>query len=792
MRQRTFSMQNMTTRSHRTQNNQTAIAAARDPRITCKIILNLTALLMAFILFVGTEKVTARESIVAEAGGLPYRVPKVDTPVTVDAVLNEPAWEEAVRIDANIEVSPGYNIPAPVKTEARIAYDMEYLYVAIIAYDPDPSQIRARISDRDNIFSDDWVLFLIDTFNDQQKSYDFFCNPLGVQADQIESMNGGGAYDAIWDSDGRITDEGYIVEMAIPFSSFSFQNTEDDQIWSFDIVRSYPRNVRHHIGAFPRDRDNNCYLCQAPKLIGFAGVKPGKNIELDPTFSARLTQEREDETSGPFKEKDRALDPGITARWSVTPNMMLSTTLNPDFSQVEADAAQMDINTKFPLYYSERRPFFIEGAEMFGSFFNLVHTRTLAEPDWGVKLTGKEGRNSIGFFTARDRVTPLVFPGAESGDNTTLSRQSTGTVLRYKRDVGESSFVGTTVTDREADDYHNRLASVDGNLKFTQKDNLQFQAVTTNTAYSHDIIDDYEQPEGDFGGSAYIVNYHRSTNEYYVFAEYENIGADFRTDMGFMTMAGYDEREIGGQYRWQRGPDHWFTYFGIFAKHFDRRNSAGQILRKGYGSSLSYSGPLQSYAELYGETTTDLYDGKEYELNVMSWYSNFKPSGSTYVQLTMNAGNRIDYDNSRRGKQYSISPTVEQKIGRHFTISLDHRYQQMTAASDKLFDANVTNLKFIYQFNRRAFIRLNLQNVDYDRNLDNYLAEKRDDFDAYTQSVFSQILFSYKINPQTVFFLGYSDNYRNRDYTDDRGIYDDSLTQTNRTVFTKIGYAWML
>ena len=195
-------------------------------------------------------------------GNPPFRVPKVNSHIDVDAYLNESFWKEAVKINANIEVGPGENIPAPVKTEALIAYDNERIFVAIIAYDDNPSEIRAHLVDRDKIWDDDWVLILFDTFNDQRRTYDFVCNPFGIQADIIETpTGGGGSWDAIWDSNGRITDEGYIVEMCIPFNALSFPRTEGDQIWGFDVVRSYPRSVRHHIGAFPRDRDNNCYMC---------------------------------------------------------------------------------------------------------------------------------------------------------------------------------------------------------------------------------------------------------------------------------------------------------------------------------------------------------------------------------------------------------------------------------------------------------------------------------------------------------------------------------------------------
>ncbi|MBN1831780.1 MAG: carbohydrate binding family 9 domain-containing protein [Deltaproteobacteria bacterium] len=738
------------------------------------------------------QQVFPDDGITINVGDTPIRIPRIETAVKIDAILDEEAWQKAVKINANIEVRPGENIPSPVKTEACLAYDRENLYVAIIAYDPEPSKIRAHISERDKIGSDDWVLILFDTFNDQQRTYDFMCNPLGIQHDMIETPNGNGEYDAIWDSDGRITDEGYIVEMAIPFNSLPFQNSEGDQIWGFDVVRSYPRTVRHHIGAFPRDRNNNCYMCQSLKLVGFKGVKPGKNLELDPTFSALITQERENITSGPFKQKERNIEPGITARWGITPNIMLSGTLNPDFSHVESDALQIDINTKFPLYYSEKRPFFLEGAEIFRGRFNLVHTRTLAEPAWGIKVTGKEGKHTLGFFSAHDRVTPLVFPGSEGGNDTTLSTKSIGTVLRYKYDVGESSFIGTTVTDREGDEYHNRLVSIDGELKFTAKDQFNFQAVASNSAYPKDIADEFDQPYGDFSGSAYRVNYDHHTDKYSVFARYEEVDPDFRADMGFMTRAGYDYNEIGGEYRWRQGPDHWYNLISIYAGHEMRRDSLGNTLHKVYGTQLYYNGPLESYFGIYSEFGKEGYNGKEYDADEFFVWGGITPNGSTTLNFEISAGDQIDYDNSRHGKQYTINPSIEQKIGRHFTLYVDHRFQKMTVNSMKLYDANVTNARLTYHFNRRTFLRVNLQHVDYSRNLDNYLEENRENFDANNRNLFTQLLFSYQINPQTVFYLGYSDNYLNRDYTDEMGRLDDGLIQTNRTFFTKIGYAWRL
>ncbi|MCP4547105.1 MAG: carbohydrate binding family 9 domain-containing protein [bacterium] len=212
----------------------------------------------------------------------------MESEIRVDGVLDDELWQEALLLEPGYEVEPGENIPAPVGTEVLLAYGVTHLYVAFRAWDPDPSAISARLSDRDEIWDDDWVRIVLDTFNDERRTYNFACNPLGIQADLIDSPEGGGAaWDAIWDCAGRIHASGYVVEMAIPFSSLSFQRREREQIWGVDAVRSYPRDVAHEIGLFPRDRSNNCYMCQSEKLIGFAGASPGRAIELDPIPGGR-------------------------------------------------------------------------------------------------------------------------------------------------------------------------------------------------------------------------------------------------------------------------------------------------------------------------------------------------------------------------------------------------------------------------------------------------------------------------------------------------------------------------
>jgi hypothetical protein len=708
----------------------------------------------------------------------PYRVPKVNSEITVDAFLDEPFWERAIMVESNIEVRPGENIPAPVKTEVLLAYDDSQIFVAFKAYDPDPSQIIAHYCDRDKMWDDDWVLILFDTFNDQRRTYDFGCNPLGIQTDFIETTTGGGGdWDTIWESEGRITENGYIVEMAIPFSSLNFPATEGDQIWGFDAVRSYPRTVRHHIGVFPRDRNNNCYMCQSEKLIGFSGASPGNNIEIVPTVSAVVTQERSDYTNGKFFEKERRTEPGVTAQWGITPNITLSSTINPDFSNIEADVLQLDINNQFAIYYPEKRPFFLESADFFNTPLTAVHTRTLADPQWGVKLSGREGMHTIGVFSAQDEITNYLFPGSENSNTTSVNKRSQGSAVRYKADISQSSNIGILLTDRRGQDYLNQLASIDGDFKFTQTDRIIFQVLGSQTQYPDYISSDFEQPASKFNGKAYRVYYSHNTREYELYGRHRDLDRNLRADLGFISQTGIKYSVIGGRYKWRRDPGHWYNWLSIQGSFDYQRDQNNQLLHRAWTGGVNYEGPLQSHASWYAEIGKDRYNGLDFTMNWMQGCFGLRVVAPAWFHFSWQYGDQIDYANTRPGTRLQVHPSIQLNLGLHLRVEFDHTYEQLDVLPGRLYTANINRVKLVYQFTKRMFLRTILQYRHYRRNAFLY----QDEVDPKSESLFSQFLFSYKINPQTVFFLGYSD-----DYYGDQNIL---LTQTNRTVFCKLGYA---
>ena len=338
--------------------------------------------------------------------------------IAADRVQTGPVDRPVLRVDRHpVEAAPGQ--PAQ---EVGVTRERPHPAGTLDSLFPEPIRVWrvpgalprswvvgcARLADRDAAYQDDFVGVVLDTFNDERRAFQFRVNPLGVQADANFSELEGYedfSWDAIWASAGKITDFGYTVEVAIPFNQLRFPKGGAELTMGFEADRSWPRNVRHRMSTHVRDRDRNCILCQFNKLSGFQSISPGKNLEFDPT----LTVQRSDAMDmaafpeGELESGKVKVEPGISARWGVTPNLMLNATVNPDFSQVEADAAQLDINTRFALRYPEKRPFFLEGGDFFLTPLEMVFTRSVADPLWGGKVTGKIGANAVGVFSAWEK-----------------------------------------------------------------------------------------------------------------------------------------------------------------------------------------------------------------------------------------------------------------------------------------------------------------------------------------------------------------------------------------------------
>ncbi|UCH10712.1 MAG: carbohydrate binding family 9 domain-containing protein [Fidelibacterota bacterium] len=712
--------------------------------------------------------------------GNPYPVPRIESRIKVDGILNESDWDKALVLELNYEFDPGDNVPAPVPTEVLLMNDGTQLYAAFRCYVDDASEIRAHLTDRENFWNDDHVNIHIDTFNDERRSYALGANPLGVQMDAIAAdQNFDWSWDGIWASAGSIFDWGYIVELAIPFSQLRFQRTNGPQVWGFDAWRVHSRSVLHFIGAFPQDRDNSCWQCQMIKIEGFEGVTPGENLEISPTAIGGRTDTRDDLPDGSFDDGKLTSELGLTAKWGITTNLTASGTLNPDFSQVEADALQLDVNQPFALYYREKRPFFTEGADFFSTLKTAIYTRTMHDPSAGLKLTGKEGVHTIGGYVVRDEQTNLLFPGSQGSDSESLERASTASVLRYKRDFGSTYTFGALLTDREGKDYYNRLVGLDNHLRVTETDEIQLQYLESWTLYPDSIVEEYDQPGGSFQDRYIAFEYDHDSHNQYWWLDYDYVGDGLRADLGFIPRVGFQDVEGGYFYRWFAEPGKWWSRFTLGSDFNYYVDQSDQLLEKGASIWCSYQGFMQSYVNVNLHRSREAYDNAEFDLTSVEIFTQCRPFGDLGLNFFTRFGDRIDYDNTRKGERLLVNPWIEYNLGRHMNLTLDHAFERLNVEGGRLYTANVTQMSAVYQFNIRTFFRSIVQHVDYRYNTKLYTFE----IDPEERYLFVQLLLSYKVNPQTVFFLGYSSNYT--------GTHEYNLAQEDRSIFLKMGYAWL-
>lgn len=719
----------------------------------------------------------------------PLRAPRAPSAIRVDGALDEAAWQEAQVVRLAYETQPGENSPAPIATSCRLLYDDEKLYVGCNAADPHPDEIRARFTDRDQAYDGDFVGVRLDPFLDRRRAFEFYVNPLGVQMDlfrdDLAAERQGGddnedtSWDAIWESAGRITADGYEVELAIPFTSLRFPPGGAVQSWGIGFTRVQPRRDRLELASEPFDRNRNCSVCQLSTIAGFTGISPGRHLELDPTLTVQRVETRQQIPDGPLEAGDVDVEGGITATWGVTPDIILSGTLNPDFSQVEADALQLDVNQQFALFYPERRPFFLEGADIFTTPFQIVSTRNVADPDWGAKVTGKRGRSAFGSFLAEDARTSLLIPGSERSALAELPTGSTDAVVRYRRDLGVNSALGVVATSREGGDYSNQVAGLDGLVRLGAVDSLRFQALGSRTEYPDEIVAEFDQPAGELADHALYFSYNHDSRDWRLSAAYEDIGRDFRADLGFLPQVDRRYGKALAERTWWAAPDaHWIRFsLGVDSARTDTQN--GDPLERLNELWFIFRGRRESTLFTQVADRERTIGGRRFEELYVEGQAEIRPSGSLELHLGWNVGDDVDLEELRPATQLTLSPGLTWEPGRHLRAELEHRYQRLQIDEGWLFTAQLTELRLVWQFNLRSFARVILQHRDLARDGDLYTAP----VDEQSRRLFSQLLYSYRLNPQTVFYLGYSDTELETERFD--------TLPTDRTLFVKLGYAWL-
>ncbi|MBI2572120.1 MAG: carbohydrate binding family 9 domain-containing protein [Candidatus Schekmanbacteria bacterium] len=725
----------------------------------------------------------------ADAGSLPaverrqHKVTLATSNVAVDGVLDEAAWRDAARVSLDWEWFPGDNVPALVSTYCLLTFDSKNFYVGFRAADPAPATIRSYYADRDTPFQDDTVGFVVDPFNDRRRAFQFRVNAVGVQMEAVNSDITGSedwSWDIIWDAAARITNTGYEVEIAVPFSQLRFPIEPRAQTWGFLAMRDYPRDVRHRLRSTLYDRSLDCFVCQFESVTGFADLSPGRNIEVDPTLTAKRTDERNEWPQGSMEQGRAEVEPGLTGRWSITPNVTGNIALNPDFSHVEADAAQLAVNERFALYFPEKRPFFLEGADLFETLITAVFTRTVADPEAGVKLTGKSGRSAFGVIFARDRINNLVLPDYFGSGLVSVDAPVNSAVLRYRGDVGKTSSAGFLYAGREGEDYYNHAAGFDALLRPAESDTVRANLFFSRTRYAAIVAAAQGQPADRFDGAAGRLSYDHAGRVWSWWGRFAAYSDDFRADSGFIPQTGFRLARAGVSRTIWGQPGGWFSQVQFSADARVTDNIGGEARDINADLGATYLGPLQLEVSYNFSPNRDYFGGSTYRLFRHSVWLAARPGGSFFSYLYLLGGDTIDYANGRAARLWYAEPSVEVQLGKRLHGVFAHYWEIITVSQGRLLEANLTQAKMYCHFSLRSFARVVLQYQSVDRNASLYI----DPTDERTRTLATQVLLSYKINPQTLILVGYSDGYL--------GIDEIDLKQTERTFFTKIGYAWTL
>jgi hypothetical protein len=394
-------------------------------------------------------------------------IPRIAAPaVTIDGTLAEAAWSQAARLTGFHQYQPLDNRPADDKTETRVFYSQDAIYFGIIANAKNPASIRATVADRDNLGNEDRVTIYLDTFNDHRRAYFFVVNPLGAQGDGMRTEGAASAGnifggnidwnpDFRFESKGQITDSGYVVEVRIPFKSLRFPSG-DPQTWSINVVRNVESTGFEDTWT-DAHRATASFLSEGGSLTGIANIERGITTEVQPFITAQWNGART--AAGAFDREDINPDAGVNLKVAL-PSVTLDATVKPDFSQVESDAGLVTVNERFALFFAEKRPFFLEGIELFNTPNQLVYTRQIATPIAGAKVTGKLGAISVAYLSALDDTScpSRLVNGVQFRPN---CDKALFNVARLRRDFGGNSTIALTVTDRRAGDTTNTVVASD-------------------------------------------------------------------------------------------------------------------------------------------------------------------------------------------------------------------------------------------------------------------------------------------------------------------------------------------
>ncbi len=739
-------------------------------------------------------------------------VPRWREPPAIDGRLDEADWTTAALLGGFVQTYPEAGAVATRTTEVRLAYDATALYLGIRAVD-DPGQVRAALHRRDELADDDVIAVYLDTFGDGTRAYALRFNALGVQQDGV-FLEGSGtdlSIDLSMTSVGRLTDGGFELEVAVPFASLRFPARPEHR-WGLQVLRQIrhlgeesswrPLPVEQAV-RFPQERKS--LLGGAGRLWIADGLAAGRRLEVVPTVSTSVVGERAASGSGDaddFRQGDPESRAGLTARGGWGRNLLLELAWRPDFGEVEADAPVLTANNPFPVFFAERRPFFLEGLELFRTLATTVDTRRIEAPESAFKTTWQGERDALALLAARDGED-----GAAADD----------LLLRYRRSLGGEAWLGGLVTARETADRSNTVASVDGRFRLGPKTTLAAQlsgSVTEGLFYDPDQDREVDR-RGTGAGLALDLDHQRERLSFRLSAL--GFSPDYRADLGYLAQADSHRCLAEVRYSPPARPEAKLVSWAFLSTVLLQTNSAGRSEYGYFYPRVELSFRRQTYLNLavyydYRRVFEEDYGPRRSAERAGAFAGDSERStyyhGGT-VTLGTSAGktwsaelavdltwNTLDYDLGAGPKYPRVSPAaladpaapLDPGSGDSRTATLSLSWQPserwlatLSLSRDRLvrddtgrtaYASTLASLRLQRHFSRATLVRLRL------------------DHDSIASRTSGQLLFAFQPSLGTSIYLGYDDTRTYDGFDPATGAPERGWHPSRRAAFLKLSYAW--
>jgi hypothetical protein len=710
-------------------------------------------------------------SRLAAYGGLPVvTVTRASAPPVIDGKLDDPAWAEALKFENWKTFKPDIDKDPSQRTIAYLTYDANNVYFAVRCFDTEPGKVKAAMSRRDAIDADDIIGFIVDTFDDQQRGFTFMLNAKGVQEDAMMNVQGNTdtGFDMVWYSKGSIDDQGWSVEARVPLESLRFPSGKTLTMRAL-FFRFFTRTSEQ--ATSPPINPNSGSILGQSQPFQVSGLHYKRVIEILPAAVYNRVDDAQGGQMVKTFETTKSDVIGLTAKVGLTSDLVLDGAYNPDFSQVEADAGQIDINLRYANYYEEKRPFFLEGQDywQFGAMMedaplqSLVYTRTIISPDYGFRLTGKVSRkDTVAMIYAKDNLP-----------DDPVDVHPDFTIARYRHSLKDDGYLGALYTGHAADGGYNRVGGLDGRFRLSQTMVLSFNAFGSVTRPPDE---GGVTPDTNKGHAASLL-YEYSTRKWVVNLGYQDISEKFQIDTGFLSRTGV--RRISDFAMYQIYPKSTFLqkiepfYWGyqLYDTIYDMWETMNFFV-------LRFYLPRNTQIRFEGILGNEVYVGQRFNWNGFGFRAESQIFKQLYINGYVRRWGKVYYDPEAPYQGYGISSQAGlryQPVDKlDFSFNMTYSNFFRSADGEKIYDYTILRNRNTFQINKYLFVRAIFE------------------YNLYYQRLTADGLVSFTYIPGTVFYVGYGSALEQTAWNGSEYVESDRFHQTRRGFFFKISYLWRL